>query len=199
MATTQENDPKRVSLKSSPSSLVLRDMPLLMSDSTIACDFSTDVPRPYVSPSYRHIVFDSLYSLSHPGIQATQHLVTAWFVRPSINSDISKWVQACIQCLRWKVQRHTVTPLSTFTTCTPDAWFNRIHLDIVGPLPSSNGFTCSPVWTISHIGQKHSQQQISLPRQSLMHLSVVGLCDLEFPQSLQPIDKDSSNPIFASS
>ena len=30
------------------------------------------------------------------------------------------------------------TPLSTFAT--PDAWFDMVHIDIVGPLPPSNGF-----------------------------------------------------------
>ena len=36
------------------------------------------------------------------------------------------------------MQRHTITPLATFAT--PDVRFDRIHLDIVGPLPSSKGF-----------------------------------------------------------
>ena len=31
-----------------------------------------------------------------------------------------------------------VTPLSTFAT--PDAWFDMVHIDIVGPFPPSNGF-----------------------------------------------------------
>ena len=48
-----------------------------------------------------------------------------------------------------KVQRHTVTPLMKFAT--PDGRFNNIHLDIVGPLPSSRGYsyllTCSDRFT----------------------------------------------------
>ena len=139
MADAQENDPELVRLKSSPSSLQLKDMPLPMSDSTIVCDVSTGVPRPYVPPSFRRMVCDSLHSLSHPGIRATQRLVTARFVWPSMNSDVRKWARACTQCQRSKVQRHTVTPLSTFAT--PDARFDHIHLDLVGPLPPSNGST----------------------------------------------------------
>ena len=114
-------------------------MPLPMSKSTIVCDVSTDVPCPYVPPSFRRAVFDSLHSLLHPGIRATQCLVTAQFVWPSINSDIRRWARTCLQCQRSKIQRHTVTPFSTFAT--PDARFDHIHLDIVGPLPPSNGFT----------------------------------------------------------
>ena len=55
-------------------------MPLPVSESTIVYDASTDVPCPYVPPSFRRAVFDSLHSLSHPGIRATQRLVTAQFV-----------------------------------------------------------------------------------------------------------------------
>ena len=118
---------------------VLRGMPLPMSDSTIVCNVSTDFLHPYVPPSFRCAVFDSLHSLSHPGIRATQCLVTARFVWPNINSDVRRWARTCLQCQRSKIQRHTVTPFSTFAT--PDARFDHIHLDIVGPLPPSNGFT----------------------------------------------------------
>ena len=41
-------------------------------------------------------------------------------------------------CQCSKVQRHTVTPLSTFATL--DARFYSVNLDIVGPLPPSKGF-----------------------------------------------------------
>ena len=37
-----------------------------------------------------------------------------------------------------KVQRHTKAPPATFAT--PDARFDQVHIDIVGPLPSSHGF-----------------------------------------------------------
>ena len=84
-------------------------------------------------------MFDLLHSLSHPGIQATQCQVTARFMWPSINSDVRSWAQTCLQYHRLKIQRHTVTPFPTFAT--PDARFDHTHLDIVGPLPSSNGFT----------------------------------------------------------
>ncbi len=79
------------------------------------------------------------HSLSHPGIRATQRLLTTRYVWPSINADVRRWTQSCLQCQRSKVQCHTVTPLSTFAT--PDARFDKVHIDIVGPLPPSNGCT----------------------------------------------------------
>ena len=139
MAAAEEKDPELLKLKSSPSSVVVKDMPLPMSNSTILCDVSTTLPHPYVPASHRCIVFDSLHSLSHPGIGATQHLITARFVWPSINADVRRWARSCAQCQRSKVQPHTVTPLPI--SVTPNAHFDHIHLDIVGPLPPSSGYT----------------------------------------------------------
>ena len=139
MAAVQQEDPELPKLQSSPSSLILKVVPLPMSDTTIVCNTSMGVPHPFVPVKFRHTLFNSLYSLSHPGIPATQRLVTARYVWPGIDADVRKWARSCLQCQRSKVQRHTVTPLSTFAT--PDARFDNIHLDIVGPLPPSKGHT----------------------------------------------------------
>ena len=56
-----------------------------------------------------------------------------------MNTDVRKWTRSCVQCQRAKVQQYTVSPDSTFTT--PDAWFDYIHIDIVGPLLPSNGYS----------------------------------------------------------
>ena len=147
MARAQQGDSLLLKLQSSPrSSLKLQSLPLVAPDTkdvnngtTILCDVSTGTPRPVVPASWRRIVFDSLHSLSHPGIRATQHLITARYVWPGINMDVRRWARACLQCQKSKIQRHTITPLSRFPT--PDVRFDKIHIDIVGPLPSSNGFT----------------------------------------------------------
>ena len=44
-----------------------------------------------------------------------------------------------MKCQRAKVQRHSTTPLSSFPT--PDSRFDVVHIDLVGPLPPSRGFT----------------------------------------------------------
>ena len=138
LAAAQRDDPELLKLQSSPSSLTLHDTPLPMSETTLVCDTSTGIPRPFVPAQFRHAVFDSLHSLSHPGIRATQRLLTARFVWPGINMDVRRWARSCLSCQRSKVHRHTVTPLSTFVA--PDARFDKVHLDLVGPLPPSNGF-----------------------------------------------------------
>ena len=96
-------------------------------------------PHPYIPEKFRRDKFNSVHSTSHPGIRATQKLITQTFVWPSINKDVRSWTRNCIQCQRAKVHRHSVTPFSTFAT--PDARFNHVHIDLVSPLPPTRGFT----------------------------------------------------------
>ena len=86
MAVAQQEDPELLQLQCSSSSL------------------STGVPRPFVPARFRRMVFNSLHSLSHPGIRSTQRLLTARYVWPSINADVRKWARSCLQCQRSKVQ-----------------------------------------------------------------------------------------------
>ena len=118
------------------SSLQLQQVPLALSEgSTILCDVSTGVQRPFVPASFRRVIFDVLHSLSHP----TQRLITHQFVWPGINADVRRWACSCLQCQRAKVHRHTTSLPGTFAT--PDARFDQVHIDLVGPLPPSNGYT----------------------------------------------------------
>ena len=141
IAMAQQEDQQIHALQSSPSSsLQIQPMPLLPSGSSILCDTSTGTPRPLIPLSWRRTVFDSLHSLSHPGIRATQRLLTSRYVRPGINADVRRWACSCIQCQRTKVHRHTVSPLHSFPK--PDARFDTVHIHLVGPLPPSQGYTC---------------------------------------------------------
>ena len=140
LAEAQTGDPELQALQKTPStSLHLTPVALPGSSSMVICDTSTDVPRPFVPSPLRRTVFTSLHSLSHPGVRATQRLIAQRFVWPGMNKDIRQWTHTCLSCQRSKVQRHTVTPLSTFAT--PDARFPQVHIDIVGPLPPSHGCT----------------------------------------------------------
>ena len=142
MNKAQRTDPDLTRLLSSPSSTALKlsEVLLSMTDTTIYCDTSTGVHRPFVPANFRRVVFDSLHSLSHPGIRATQKLITARYFWPNVNVDVKRWTQSCLHCQRAKIQRHTVTPLATFAL--PDARFDQVHIDLVGQLPTSHGYTC---------------------------------------------------------
>ena len=127
-------------LQSSPStSLTVEAIPLPNSSVPLYCDTSTGKQRPLIPPAWRRTVFDSLHGLSHPGIRATQKLITAHYVWPGINTDVRRWTRTCLHCQRAKVQRHCNPSPSPFPT--PDARFDVVHIDVVGPLPPSRGYT----------------------------------------------------------
>ena len=137
---TQTTDIGLQKLRLSPtSSLKLKDIPIQGTDVSLVCDTSTDVPRPYVPPKFRYPVFEKLHSLLHPGVRAIQQLLKSHYVWTSINADVRNRTRCCLSCQCSKIHKHTVTPLSTIST--PDVRCDHIHIDLVGPLPPSNGYS----------------------------------------------------------
>nr|VZI46491.1 unnamed protein product [Spirometra erinaceieuropaei] len=125
------------------SGLQLQELPLTTGNGTILCDVSTPSHRPFVPPSLRRKVFSSLHNLSHPGSRATDKLVSDRFVWPGMHKDLKAWTRACSACQRSKIQRHNKAPIGTFPG--PGSRSSHVHLDILGPLPLSNG--CSYLLT----------------------------------------------------
>ncbi|BHF85511.1 hypothetical protein SprV_1002867800 [Sparganum proliferum] len=123
----------------SVSGLLLKDVPLTTGSGTILCDVSTPFHRPFVPASMCQAVFQTLHGLSHPGIRASQKLLTERFFWPGMNKDVKAWARSCLSCQRNRVQRHNKSPPGTFPS--PDAQFSHVHLDVVGPVPPSNAFT----------------------------------------------------------
>ena len=120
-------------------SLEIIEVPLPFSHDNILVDVSTGVHRPLVPENLRHKVFLSLHSLSHPGARATSKLVRQRFVWPNMDKDIRAWCRECLSCQKSKIHRHTSTAPASFPL--PKCRFQHIHMDLVGPLPSSNGHT----------------------------------------------------------
>ena len=138
MAADQKEDKDLQELQQSQTSLSFKTFPLISSEGSIICDVSTGKPRPVVPSTHRRAVFNSIHGLSHPGVRATQQLITARFVWHGINRDVRNWARTCLHCQKSKIQRHIHAPLGTFQA--PDARFQHVHLDLVGPLQVSNGY-----------------------------------------------------------
>ena len=153
MARTQVTDFQICTFQSSPlSTLVVEAVPLANSSDPLYCDTITGTQWLLVSLDRWCTAYDSLHGLSHSVIWVTQKLITARFVWPGINTDICC---SCIKCQHAKIQRYSHTLLSSFLV--PEARFYAIHIDLVGPLPTSRGFTyLLSVWTISPGDQKLS-------------------------------------------
>lgn len=100
----------------------------------IYCEVGTNKIRPYVTLGFRKLVFEMVHNISHPGIRATRKLIQERFFWPSMNRDVGMFAKTCIQCQRSKTTRHSISKLEQF----PQAGrFEHVHIDIVGPLPTS--------------------------------------------------------------
>ena len=103
----------------------------------VICDTSTGKARPVIPKQWRRHIFDVFHGLSHAGVRPTQRAVSARFVWHGMRSDIRRWCKECHACQSSKVSRHVRAPLTTRDP--PDDRFRSLHVDIVGPLPTSEG------------------------------------------------------------
>ena len=140
LAATQSSDNEIQNLLDTDISLRLEQIPIPDSNHTLLCDTSQGRPRPLISQQMRHDIFNSLHALSHPGVKVFRHLICSRYVWPNIKRDIAHWTRACHDCQHPKIQRHVKAPLQNFEA--PSSRFSHIHIDIVGPMPSSSGYTC---------------------------------------------------------
>lgn len=140
LAILQKEDPELQSLleaKVRPKGSTFKLEKIALPDFLIFCDVSGPRSRPYVPQPLRKKVFDQLHSLSHPSIKSSRKLISARYFWPNLNKDVGNWAKSCIPCQKSKVQRHVVSPTGKFEL--PEGRFDHIHLDLVGPLPPSDG------------------------------------------------------------
>ncbi len=136
MATSQQGDPDVQAYRTAITGLRLEDVPFGPNGTTLLCDTSTGQLRPIVPASWRREVFDLVHGLSHP---STRQIMAEKFIWHGLRKQVGLWAKACIPCQTSKVQRHIRAPLETFQV--PHRRFDHIHVDLVGPLPPSNGHT----------------------------------------------------------
>ena len=139
LAAAQKNDEEIQVFREAVTGLKLEDIKFGPHEATLLCDTSLAQPRPIVPATWRRRVFKAVHDLSHPSIRATRTLVTQKFMWHGINKDVSSWAKTCTSCQKAKVQRHVKAPLAQFTV--PARRFDHINIDLVGPLPPSQGFT----------------------------------------------------------
>ena len=128
---------------SSDTSLKLRLFPSSTAPGAlpVLCDISlsSDHRCPVVPHCMVPSVLDHFHGLSHGGGKATLRLVRARFVWMRMSSDCLAYARSCAQCQASKIVRHVRSPLSQRPL--PDDRFLSLHLDLVGPLPESEGKT----------------------------------------------------------
>lgn len=135
----QEDNELQKLLQSTTTSLQFERLSVPNCNQMIHCDVSMGKIRPYIPAQFRREMFQTLHNLSHPGVKRTTQMLTERVIWPSIKKDCSKWTKECINCQRSKIQRHTKSPIADFPP--PSGRFQHIHLDLIGPLPYSEGYT----------------------------------------------------------
>ena len=139
MAKAQVESSDIQAYRTAITNLKLADLPIYENGPVLLCDTSTGRPRPVVPLEFRRAIFDLVHGLSHPSKRTTQKLVSAKYVWHGLKKDITKWASECLDCQASKVHKHVRAPLETFTV--PARRFSHIHVDLVGPLPPSQGYT----------------------------------------------------------
>lgn len=138
IAADQIGDSELQRLLQSPS-LKFEQRSVSSSGPALYCDTSVEGKfRPYVPPQHRQRVLEVMHGMSHSGVRATRRLVADRFIWTSMNRDVARFIKCCVDCQQSKIQRHTMSPICRFEL--PKSRFQHIHMDLVGPLPPSNGY-----------------------------------------------------------
>lgn len=137
LAKEQETDEVLQQLRSKTKQSNLKLIRMEIDNVLLICDISTNTPRPYVPVNFRRIVFDQVHNLAHVGHKITLKLIKRDFVWYNMNKDIKLWCTHCIPCQKNKTTRHNNSPYDQIPI--PSDRFNHVHVDIVGPLPPSEG------------------------------------------------------------
>ena len=138
MAAAQWKDEEMATYHTVTSGLVLQDVQFGPTDTTLLCNISTGQPRPVVPAIFIRTVFDVLHGLSHPSIWAMQKLLTDRYVWHGICKQVGSWARSCKSCQEAKIQQHVRATMQTLNVL--HRRFDQINIDIVGPLPSSQGY-----------------------------------------------------------
>jgi cleavage and polyadenylation specificity factor subunit 1 len=138
LAAEQANCEETKRIRTAATSLKLQDVDF-DEGLSLLCDTSLGHARPVVPTTQQRHIFDTLHNISHPGVKASQKLICDRFVWTNMRKDIQNWCQQCHDCQSSKVQRHFRSAIETIPT--PEKSFSHIHVDLVGPLPPSQGYT----------------------------------------------------------
>lgn len=118
-------------------SLDIKRLTMPGSDVSLLCDIAHDLVRPIVPKRFRQTIMQRMHNLSHPGARATAKMVADRFVWPEMRKECIRFVRTCLKCQRSKISRHNKTAHATFLV--PGQRFSHVNIDIVGPLPISQG------------------------------------------------------------
>ena len=137
LARDQKKSDEMNSYRTVITGLKLEDIDI--GQSTLLCNTSLGTPRPILSTTWTRSVFDKIHGLSHAGVRPTQKAISQRFVWHGMKKDIRRWCKECPDCQASKIHRHTRALLTERPL--PTDRFSNLHVDLVGPLPESQGMS----------------------------------------------------------
>lgn len=139
LAQQQEVDEQLETIKNAPEySMKLKKIQWGINHTSIYCEISGESIRPYIPVKLREKVFRLFHEPAHPSAKISDRLIRQRYVWPEMHRDISSWCKNCIPCQQSKITRHVKHTPAHFVA--PDGRFDHIHIDIVGPLPTIDGY-----------------------------------------------------------
>ena len=106
--------------------------------------------------SMRQQIFEEVHGFSHFNSKHTAGEAARHFWWPQMQKQVKAWAEACHRCQEVTTGRLTRSPIASFPV--PKTVASHIHIDVVGPLPPSNGYTG---WLT--ITDRHSSLVITAP------------------------------------
>ncbi len=121
---------------SSPS---LRIQRVNIAGAEMICDVSSGAVCLVVPAAFQRTVFAAVNGLAHSGIKAIHRMISRRFVWHGCTADVSRWCGDCQECQRGKVTKQPMAAMLAIPV--PEKRFSLLHVDLVGPLPTSpDGF-----------------------------------------------------------
>ena len=104
---------------------------------TVFCEISGNSIRPYIPTPLRRSIFDRIHNVAHSGTGSTDRQIRSKYIWPGLHRDVAKWCKSCLDCQQSKISRHIKFLPDHFVA--PDGRFDHVHIDLIGPLPISEG------------------------------------------------------------
>ena len=119
------------------SNLSLQD--ITFENTSPLCDVSQCHPRQILPREWTYRAFQLVHSLAHTGPRPIQRAIAKQFVWHGMQKGVRQWCKECHQCHASKIHRYVGAPL--VTGMPPSGRFRSLHLNLVGPLPTSESMT----------------------------------------------------------